>query len=239
MENQYIGTAGYKKIENYIKDLSIKSEFLMIVKNARKEIGIPAGGFKYPDKTGKTQEIWDSKSFMTHVEKISEKYGIGNFREFIASYILFSSTKLVEDYHHISIIKPIDVHSVFTFDREKDPKKIENIGKLGKLMFDSKTHPIGILIHPYMSQRDILDAVKKLYKSDIEPLQKKYRKEGIKFGIVRKKSERAEERNKFIYDNRIGKSRKELVCLVGDKFGEIMDYTYINKIIRDEKEKNK
>jgi hypothetical protein len=239
MENKYIGTAGYKKIENYIKDLSRKPEFLMAVKNTRKEVGIPAGGFKYPDKSGKTQEIWDGKSFMNHVEKISEKYGIGNFREFIASYLLFSNTKLVEDYHRILVIKTVDMRSVFTFDREKDPKKIENVGKLLKLMFDSKTHPVGIFIHPYMSQRDIIDAVKKLYKSDIEPLQKKYRKEGIKFGVIRKKSERAEERNKFIYENRIGKSTAELVRLVSEKYGEVMDYTYINRIIKEEREKNK
>jgi hypothetical protein len=98
-------------------------------------------------------------------------------------------------------------------------------------------YPIAILIHPYMTERDIIDLVKKTYKSDIEPLQKKYRKENITLGKSRKKSRKIAERNKLIYDNR-NKPISEINTIINTKYGKLLEHSQIRKIIKDQEKLN-
>ncbi len=256
----FVKTAGYKKVKNYVKDMARRPKFFEFLKVSRKKFGIPEKGFDYSTVEKKQDDeitkIWNSDEFWEYLDKFVGEHKIPGLREFIGSYIFYNDTTLISNEIKIPIICVVDISllsgkkaDTLALEAEKNlplkakgklgANEIAQIGKFGQLMSYSETYPIAILLHPYMSQRDIVDAVKKIYKTHIEPLQKELRKKGMEMGIIRKKSKRAEERNKFIYENRIGKSRKELVRLVSDKFGEIMDYTYINKIIRDEKEKNK
>lgn len=235
-----IKSSGYKKIENYMKDLSKRPEFLAVVKEVRKKYDIPENGFGYSSIHSENAKIsnrlTDNVEFVECVKDVAEQYGVSAFREFIGSYFLFNNFKLFIGDMPVNVIKVLDMSTVSIKQKNKPA---DSMGKKALGLSPAELYPVGILIHPYMSQRDILDAIKMLYKSEIEPLQKKYQKEKIKLGKVRKKSERVEERNKFIYENRLGKSRKELVRMVNEKFGEIMDYTYINRIIKEEREKNK
>jgi hypothetical protein len=253
----FLKTAGYKKIENYLKDLTRMPEFLNVVKDVRKKFGFPKGGFIYSKDDEENCEtakgIWENNDFLKYNNEIAKRYGMSAYRNFIFSYIVFNNFNFFSDSLSTNVIKIIDLSLLSgkkTDERAIKIKKetpigkitdefsIAQIGTLFQLMLNSENHPIAILIHPYMSQRDILDAVKKTYKLQIEPLQKKHRKEGIKFGTVRRKSDRVEKRNKFIYESRTLKIAK-LRTAIREKFGEILDETYIYKIIKAERLKNK
>lgn len=255
-------TAGFKKLENYVNDLARRPKFHEFLKYSRKKFGIPEKGYEYAvvkkeqKKAEVANNIWNNKEFEEYVKDFCSGHKLPGLREFIASYILFNDIKPVAEEIGVSVVKVVDISALsgkkadaLAVEAEKNlPPKIKGklnanaiaqIGKLSQLMSYSETYPIAILVNPYMSQRDIIDAVKNLYATHIEPLQKGCRMEGVELGKIRKKSKRAEERNKFIYDNRIGKSTAQLVRMVSEKYGEVMDYTYINRIIKEEREKNK
>jgi hypothetical protein len=99
-------------------------------------------------------------------------------------------------------------------------------------------YPISILISPYASQRDVIDFIKKTHVTHIRPLQEKYQKPDVKIGKVRKRNNKVLVRNKFIYENR-NLSKRKIAHLVADNFDEVLDYTYIAKIISDEDNKRK
>ncbi len=234
-------TAAFKKVDSFIMDLARKPEFIKSVNSFRKEFGIPINGFKYPKSSSQFEEmvyIRDEK-YTNKIFKLAKNYASPAYYDFLESYLLFGNTDAVSDYMdtQFDVIEIIDVklalsnvEAGFESDVSFETYHLKTV---------SKINPVGIMIHPYMSQRDVIDAVKKLYKLQIEPLQKKYRNEKIKLGIVRRKSKRVEERNKFIYKNRFGRSKKELISLVREKFGEVMDETYINKIIKDERDRQR
>ena len=103
---------------------------------------------------------------------------------------------------------------------------------------DNEIYPLAIRLSPYASERDIIDYVKKNYAFTIAPAQKSYQKSGVPIGKLRKKDQKREERNEFIYQNR-RLTGKELMGLVNDKFGEVLDYGHIRKIISLENKKRK
>jgi hypothetical protein len=228
-------TAAFKKIDAYILDLSRNKDFLQRVRKIREDVGIPTNGFDYPKSIKEFKRI--EKKFNYNEKYVKEVTDLAchceaiAFPQFLDSFVLFGNTKAVLDYMHtmLSVIEIADINSIF-YGELTDSLKDRTDG----LRLSSITHPIGILIHPYMTQRDLVDAIKKLYKLQIEPIQKRYQKDKIMLGKARKKSNWAEERNKFIYENRIGKTKKEIISLVYEKFGgNLMDETYINKIIKD------
>lgn len=93
-----------------------------------------------------------------------------------------------------------------------------------------KTHPVVLYINPEVSQRQIQDFIAKnwLY---IKAHQKN---EKNKITGFRKKS--TLERNDLIYKNR-HLPRKEIMQVVIKKFGKILDYGHISKIISLEKKR--
>ncbi len=103
---------------------------------------------------------------------------------------------------------------------------------------DNKHFPIAIRISPYATERDILDFVKKTYKTSILPALIGYRKLGVKIGKVKVKDDKIMERNNFIYANK-DLPRKEIMRLVNKKFGTLLDYGHIGKIISIENKKRK
>jgi len=237
-----LDTSGFKKVENFVIDLSKKPDFLKTVRAIRKNFEIPENGFNRPTNDDEFEEVitrltLDDK-FSKCIENISSSYKMEAFSDFIKNYILFNDTQVALDYMYIPIIEVEDIYSTFFVSAEDDELKLGVKDKVECLMISAKTHPIGILIHPYMSQRDIIDAIKKIYKLQIEPLQKKYRDEKIKLGIIRRKSKRVEERNKFIYENRT-LGMEKLRTAIREKYHEILDETYIYKIIKQGRLENK
>jgi hypothetical protein len=67
-------------------------------------------------------------------------------------------------------------------------------------------------------------------------MQKEYRDPLVKLKDVRIKSKIKQERDDFIYENR-DLPIEELVSLVTKKHRKVLDYTYIQTIIRKEKDK--
>lgn len=237
-------TSAFEKINNYIIDLSKKSDFLKVVRKIRTDFEIPVNGFPYPKNIDEYTEIEEKylmkDKFMQEVSHLSQTYDAIGFFEFFESYILFNNTQAVFDYTDTSasIIEITDMHRVFFEDKGNNNSGTNLEDELAYLKMQARTHPIGILIHPYMSQRDVIDAIKKIYKLQIEPLQKKYRKERIKLGTIRRKSKRVEERNKFIFENRT-LSMPKLRTAIREKYHEILDETYIYKIIKQGRLENK
>ena len=93
-----------------------------------------------------------------------------------------------------------------------------------------KTHPVVLYINPEVSQRQIQDFIAKnwLY---IKAYQKN---EKSKITGFRKKS--TLERNDLIYKNR-HLPRREIMQIVSKKFGKILDYGHISKIISLERKR--
>lgn len=99
--------------------------------------------------------------------------------------------------------------------------------------------PVAICVNPYMTERDIIDFVKKTYKTAIEPIQERYRKKHLlKLKGSRTKSKKKQTRNEFIYRNR-HLPISQLSSLVASSYGKVLDQTYIQTIIRKEEEKRK
>lgn len=237
-------TAGFKKMESFILDLPRNPSFLPTIKKIRKKFNIPENGHEYPkeykDFFQITRNLFISEEFMREIRSLSNSYGAtASSTQFFESYVLFGNIEAVSEYMHTpSVIEIVDMYSTFFTEKEKDEWKFSITDKIKSLKLKSETNPIGVLIHPYMSQRDVIDAIKKSYKLQIEPIQKKYRKEQIMLGKVRKKSSRVEARNKFIYENRT-LPREKLSMAVREEFGDVLDYTYFHKIIKEERRKNK
>lgn len=255
-------TAGYKKVENYVKDLAKRPMFFEFLKEARKKFKIPEKGFDYSVARKKQYQMikdaWNSEEFRKYVEKFcGEHKRLPGLPELVASYILFNDIKPVPDEIGIPIVRVVDISSLSGKKADALALKVEKnlppeakgkfkaetiaqIGKLGQLLAYSETYPIAVLLHPYMSQRDVIDAIKKLFKTHIEPLQKELRNEKIALEKVRKKSERVEERNRFICDSwSKGMRMPELRTAIREKYHEILDGTYIYKIIKEGRLKNK
>ena len=116
-------------------------------------------------------------------------------------------------------------------DAERDGSDREAL--LGRILDNiADSFPLALLISPYATGRDIIDFVKKKYKTQIEPAQSAYKWTGINIGKVRKRNLSVQERDLFICKHK-HLPTKRIVSLVADEYGEVLDYTYVNKIITE------
>lgn len=99
-----------------------------------------------------------------------------------------------------------------------------------------RKHPISIRITPNASQRGVVDFIRAHWHV-IEILKNRYIK-GPKSPRITKKTRLVKSRNDFIWAHRRLKS-SEIRRRVAKKFGQILDYTYISKIIKTESRKRK
>ncbi len=251
-------TSAETKLFNYIKKLLEDPSFRNELDNVRKTSGIPENGFKriYINKKYKTKKFkhlktpeelgyeFDNKKFNQAMDNVFEKYGIseglaGSWTTLLRSIVLYNSYEF-EDYYSTygsmvyGMIDVIDLSSMLSQNYEDEPAE-DRINLLEEYT-DSK--PVAILINPYATQRDILDFVKKLYKTSISPILNSYKKNDIALGKKRKSNDRTENRNRLIYENR-HLPKKELIHLVSKEYKEVLEQSYLNTIIRKEKEKRK
>jgi hypothetical protein len=167
-----------------------------------------------------------------------EKYGLDIFGEAFEFLLFYNSVEPMKDDGYSSFANVYDLVQLGNMNSSLYDTQEEADRGTG-LYIRSEVAPItpvAICVNAYMTERDIIDFVKKIYKTGIEPIQKDYRKKHIKLRDARMKSKHKQSRNEFIYENR-HLPITELTSLVTKKFGKILDYTYIQTIIRKEEEK--
>jgi len=254
-EKNAAGLQSITKFLSYLETLNQNPDFIAELKELRKKINIPKyfqtitepSSKKdkiYLIKLGNKTKVYDSnpfepinKSNLELFDSFAKKYGLNIYQDI--SYLLYLGILLHSNDSIKHFILPRLSPNNICFDLsdclERDEYIKKNIPLLKEEVIDK--YPIAILIHPYMTERDIIDLVKKTYKSDIEPLQKKYRKENITLGKSRKKSRKIAERNKLIYDNR-NKPISEINTIINTKYGKLLEHSQIRKIIKDQEKLN-
>lgn len=236
-------TSAYKKILNYIESLIGSAKFETDIKNLRKKYNLPPCGLGkvlYVKIRGKryvsTPPELEKNSFRDDILSLTEKYGLDfMWADIIEHYTIYNSTNIST---MGTTFETIDLRYYLSGPEEMEYEGEKWTDNSRKEYLDDlvKTHPIAILLRPYTSQRDIVEYVKKLYKTSIKPLLEENKNNSIKLGKVRKKNLKVKFRNKYIYKNR-NLPINELVSLVASHFGDTLEYTYINKIIKDEGKK--
>lgn len=237
-------TNSQKKLWDYLFGLSEEPEFQKKIRDIRGRYNLPVEGIaevieEVSPFSGKKiillpNNLDNSSPFIDEVRSWIKELGLHlmwdeSFKYYIAynqwfNFWSFSGLIQVEDLNH-------KLNGEFQFKDEKEA----GIHYVHEMVED---YPIAILINPYASQRDIIDFIKKTHKTHIEPLQNQYKHSEVKIGKIRRRNNKVLIRNKFIYENR-HLSKKEIVQLVSKHFDEILDYTYIAKIISDEDRKRK
>lgn len=255
-------TQAFEKFLNYIDTLLNKPEFVSELKWFRSHIAdvetleeLPRDGlplpsshiehgqnsvnydYKYDDEA---QDYYNIDEYNEREKAFREKYELDIFGDAFEFLLYYNSVKPMKNMGYCSFLEIVDLQRTISLGLEDD--EIFGKGSYKKsvelIQHVSKTTPIALLIHPYMSQRDIIDAVRKVYDIAIEPIQNRYKKQDVGLMGSRKKSQDLKKRDEFIYDYR-HLPIQEIVSLVSAEFGKVYDYTYIQSILNREKEKRK
>ncbi len=121
---------------------------------------------------------------------------------------------------------------------EPSRREKKDIHKKRENPFDLKRYyPIVIRIGVNAGENEIVSFIKRVYTSEIKPLQMDFPEYG-KIKNVRRKSPTVQMRNRFIYQNK-DKTGKEIARLVKENYGVSLPYQYVHKIIYSEKLKRK
>jgi hypothetical protein len=225
---------------NYIVDLTKRSVFRRDLRDFRRKFGIdekgyekvlyikmPANGHKvitYPNHI----EVESKEDYRKELIEFARKYQLGPLWEDVLECYIFYNKFIIDTMGSMIDVEDIcnQFYGPYMDFNEKDISTNYIVQK-------AQDFPVAIFLNPYVSQRDIIDYVKKTFKLEIEPLLKSYREDNVNLGKIRRKNSRVEMRNIFIYKNKT-KSKKEIASLVSEKFGEILDYTYIARIIKEQ-----
>ena len=240
VRDKLVQTSSHEKIWKYLYYLGTEDkDFISEVMTIRKELNIPETGYRdvllgKSKYSGNEFIKWPpevkSGLLRDRAAGLAEKYGLDiSWIDVIENVIVYSNLNISAE--HGSMIHVEEILSALT---GQYTGHIEDDTDILKSM--AEQFPIAILLSPYVSERDIIDYVKKMYKVEIEPRLKNYRKRNIKLGVVRKKSERVRRRNEFIWTNR-NLPIKKLMSKLSDELNEVLDYTYVQKIIATEAKK--
>lgn len=232
----------YKKIKNYFILIIKEPEFKAEIKKIRKKFKIPEKGFKIPSN-GVMPNVDNMMNFGNSLQKILNDYSLHKsyWYETLEYYVYYNEftewSGLRKGLVSANDLRAdIEEYNLYLSD-EFDQEKVEEVYSKSYVGEDDKYFPIALRISPWASKRDILDYVNKNYSTFIKKIQDRY-KEGKNISIKRKKNTRVNERNEFIYENRELPS-KELMSLVNKKYGDLLDYTYINQIISKKRKEKK
>jgi len=238
VEAEY-STAGHKKFLRYFEEVVNTKPFQEEISRLREKYKIPINGFTtsnriYPPEDWVYRSSKERVRFNRELEKLCERNNLHYMDSslLLEPYIFYNELDLKDVVYERGVFNLFHVSDLA--EEAKEP--------FGKSFRDSDNlaYPVAVRISPYASLRDILDFVKKVYKRSILPMQEQYRIKGVRIGKSKKRKSSIKERNDFIYQNR-HLPRKEIMRLIGDKFGEnsVIDYAYIGKIISLEKMRRK
>jgi hypothetical protein len=218
------------KTYGFIKELVTKGYFRNQIKRIRINNNIPVRGFsiskydefiikeKYPRIPNKINKI----GLFADLNNLLYNYNLSSgWIDFFTDYILFN---WFGDY--------LDSRQIITLDlgpktntKEINEKIIDNSKIFG-------LNPVAILIPPFLTQRELADYLEVNFE-EIERFQKKYRNNSFKISKRKQHKSNNNVRDNYIYKHR-GIKKKELASKVAQKFGQILDYTHINKIIKEQ-----
>jgi hypothetical protein len=187
----------------------------------------------------------DKKLFEMHarMDALMQKYALSDFDIYLPDLIclrsieplkqrLSSISASIEDLEKWASPDYLTNSSIQLNEEQMKENVIENYVTLSNL------RPIAICINPHMTERDLLDLVKKSYKSKIEPIQKRYRRIDISINKLRQTSDSKRVKRNFIYENR-ALSISRLTRLVNDTLHTKHEYKYIDKLRSQEIKKRK
>lgn len=233
----YKSSKGKSKIDqkaiSFVQELFTYKGFGKMVRRIRYETSIPRRGFDIAlfDKLV-LQDIhprFPSKAFkrtlyIQNVKGLLALYGLSfDWFEFISDYILFNYIGDVS--YNTSQIILLDLGN-----------KNNNLAEHKKMLAGAaELNPVVFMIPPFASQREISDFIAQ-NSDNIKDIQKCYQTGNRRIGKKKTNNPRIKERNHFIYLNR-NLPKLELMRKVNEKFGVILDYTYLNKIIAAEAKK--
>jgi len=230
-------TQGHKKLWNAYKDTIKTEHFQRQIKALRIKYKIPKTGYRitespwtHPPKDWKhypDRMYWKSKIYLELKEVCIKYHFLPQDWEWVFEQYLFYNRTLISwepNSHNLCFVS--DMHT------RRD--------SIGREITESEinTYPVTLHISPHASERDILDYVKKLYTTEIKPLQGIYKDKLSLIGKAKKKQGKKQRRNEFIYQNQDW-STKDLAAQVGKEFGEVLDPGHIKKIISLENAKRK
>lgn len=230
----------FKRMISYLQGLADEKGFLARIKDLRKKCHLPENGLKkyiYVTMPANGHKVVTHPDYMDEVdyykdlEKIADDYALDFFWvEYLEHYLVYGNFDIE------TMVFPIMISDVneelngpFQYDGEEE-------ATLEAFKRTAKTHPIAIMVSPYASQQEIVDYVKKMHNISIRSHQLGYRRSDIKLGKIKRRDNTIRERNQFIIANK-DLSSKKIATLVREKFGKVLDYTYINKIISDYEKK--
>lgn len=238
------------KVLHYLRELIDSGSFQAEIRKIRKKLGIPATGYpmsKDDEEALRERGFGALRTPSTIDKKIAREARIA-LREVVDAFPISSVfishgffLYLIHNKFFLqvfdeglflnSICKLVDMRDKLVWTEgvpEVFREQMENL---------ADTHPIAIFIRPEASQRDMTEYIREM-RPYIEAYKQRYADEDSKVGKIRKKNTRVQKRNALIYENR-NLSSKEIMQLVHDEFNEVLDYTYISKIIASRKRKEK
>lgn len=257
---KYAQSGGSNKMWNYFLSLTKSSSFQKTIKYLKKKYDIPENGYlpkRIDDMPGYAYRA--SKEFGVQVSIDGyilppEEWLLKHNDEDEKGYFLVDIMNLCSKsqlhwlywkdvirfllfYNKIYRIKEADFDVCMLVNLEEEAREPTDEAVQSA---DNQIFPFAIRISPYASQRDIVDYIKRVYKTKIGPSLLQLRNSQVRIGKEKRKRTRIQERNDFIYKMREF-PRKRIMQLLGDKYGldEIIDVGYIGKIISQEIQKRK
>lgn len=219
----------------YFEYMVHTEEFINEVKEIRKLFAIPENGIdEFPslvDSTNSDEVIGSTNfdiperidtdpKFWKKVTNFCNKFGFDEDSWFvpISEYIVFDSYDPL-----------VFGHGYAVFNINGDPKNVHSFSEAY-----AKTHPVALLIDPYTSLTELHDLIDNIYKTKIEPLQKKLRNPNSKMMKIKRTTSKMVPVYELIKNN-LNLSTNEIVSKINKKFKLNWDYTRVDKIIREKK----
>jgi hypothetical protein len=257
MVASYFESHAVRKMFNYFLEIVRRDYFNNFVKEIRKKYHIPLRGFKPKDKIYfyPPQEFFEEGEILDDGIRVMPKDGIqsiafkklGEIRKEINEKVC-AKYKLPTDAYCYVIEWYIYYDSInFWGDSPLEKNfglvevdKLENYTRKDLKNNQDDLYPIIFKISPYASKNDLIDFVKNkfIWKNRVEPLQALYKNKNIEIGKFKTKDEKIQKRDDFIFEHQ-DLARRELMILLSNKMGIILDYGEINKIISLENKKRK
>jgi len=236
VEREY-ATSGHQKFVRYLDAVLNTDEYQKLIVKWRKKYGMPADGFLPMDDKANDYVGYIFPVFAWKATPEEQKALYKEMKRFCMKHHL----------HYFDVRSVIDMH--LFYNQPFDPKSMvyelgafnlcrfadlanEAVEPFGKDFRDSDNmaYPLAIRFSPYASLRDIVAFVKATYAEQIAPQQKQYKDASVKLGSLRRRKDNIKERNAFIYKNR-DLPRRKIMQLVHERFGELLDYGHVGKII--------